>query len=207
MSRVWSRGLRRYLCYKRVFHGPKAGHEGVVWHIDANDAEKRIIGLIESFMADPENAAKDMEVYADHVAAANEAAAAALPGLEERLADLIKQEDTVVDLAAAGKITDAQLARKMEKIEETRGTLNAQIAELKADTDFDAAQVRSSWARMIADRLRKGKVLPNPTVLTENVDPRLIKAYIRGLVDLIWLEPDGKLTVEGPINVSGSPSS
>lgn len=208
MSRVWSRGVKQYMCYTRVRYGPKAGHEGVTWHILADDAETRIIKLVEDFMSDPGHAAADMEVYADHIDNLNEKAATELPELERRLADLTAQEDTIVDLAASKQITEAQLGRKMAKVEAARKLLGEKIDGLKSETDFDAAQVRSSWARMIAQRLRKGqvKVAPEGKIIA-GMDPATVKAFIRSFIDLIWLEPDGKLTVEGPVNVSGSPSS
>lgn len=215
MSRVWSRGQRRYMCYQRVKYGADGGgHEGVVWHIFADDAEARIRKLIENFWADPEKAASKLEVYADQIDAANEKATAELPDLEKRLTELAGQEDTVVDLAAARKITDEQLARKMEKLSKNRAGINARIAELKATSigDFNKNELREAWARDLAKQLRNGAKLTQgySTDWREFQKPEAkrfaqgVKAYIRSFIDQIWLEPDGSLTVEGPVQVSSS---
>ena len=206
--RVWSRGVRRYMCYNRTRFTKTGTHDGVVWHVLADDAEARVIKLVEDFMADPENAANDMEIYADALDNLTQKATAELPELERRLTDLITQEDVIVDLAASRQITEAQLARKMAKVEADRAKIKAAIDGLKSATDFDTSQVKSSWARNIAKRLRRGqvKVAPEGKIIA-NADTRLVKQIIRSLIDLIWLEPDGTLTVEGPVTASALPPS
>ena len=214
MSRVWSAGKRRYMCSYRVKYGSKGGHEGVVWHIFADDAEARIKKLIEDFMADPENAASRLEVYADQIDTENKKAKAELPGLEKRLADLAKQEDNIVKKGAAGEITDAMITNTMQEIDKDRAGVAARIVELKNVTDFDKNTLRSEWAHEMVKNLRNGAKLTQgySADWREFQKPEAkrfaqgVKAYIRSFIDVIWLEADGTLTIEGPVQVSPSSS-
>lgn len=204
MSRVYSRGIRRYMCSYRAKYGAKnGGHDGVVWHIDASEAEQAVIKAINDFMSNPKDAADAIEVYTEQADAANKAAAVELPGLEKRVDDLAMEERRLVKAVAKGTLGDAMVREMREEIDKARADVEARMVALKQGTDFDVKQLRIDAARALVDKLRahKGKV-PGDKITSAMDTPSLFKAYIRSFLDTIWLEKDGNLTIEGPVSVS-----
>jgi site-specific DNA recombinase len=212
--RVKSNGDRRfYECYRRATYGPKAGHDGIKWHWQAEEIESVIESAILNFESNPAQFDETLEIYRERLVAERECNEAETRQFARRLDELTVEEHRAIGFAVSGRINDAQLASQLDRIRDERLDLQARLKPLQAADDLSQAEIDS-----VIERLRSGqpnrKRAKNGTpkkhfqqtkqkkrirIQSPKRDDFQWKTDLEAMIGEIWVESDGTFTATGRV--------
>ena len=219
--------VRRYACRRRQVGGPREGHDAVKWRWRAADLERPVQRLILQLYTDPEHLRREMEVYVETTKEEQRRRDAEEAGLRERLARLEQEELQVLELARKGVYADeVQMRQQLEVVRAQREQVNEELEALRRPTSEAGRlpleqRLRLGWNWHFLETLELGKQLQEliPDADWENdgwTDDALDRLAelptdglnlawretVRELVERIWVEPNGGLTIEGVLTAT-----
>jgi hypothetical protein len=202
-------GARRYLCWRRRQYGPAAGHEGVRWSWRAEEVEALVRRHLVRLLTDPDAALREAEVYEQRASGELVTRATEAEELRAKLASLGDERAHYIALAGGRVIDDGELIDRLAALKRTREATLARLADLEARPVTDAARLLN-YAALLRDAATTlseatqviGCDPSGETPLGEASD-KVWLATLRQLVERVWVEPDGTLTVEGRLPEPG----
>jgi hypothetical protein len=193
-----------YSCSRRRRHGKKEGHDGIPWRLRSNVIEPRIKSAVERIYNDPDHYIERIELQVaalrkEFATAPNQAEA-----LDERASSLGAQDDRLTDGWQRGIISEQDLlARRSglrQEIQRVQEELSA-IAE-----DVQKAHNRTYAAEVLLEIVKTADRAAGfyDERTTERVEPSNDewRDLITGIIDRVWIEPDGGMTLEGTAGVN-----
>lgn len=210
-----------YQCARRRSYGPKSGHEGVVWIVREAEILPTIRQAVDVLLADPQRAISEYEVLVERerekVAGAEEHEAE----LREKLAELPVREERLAAALTRGSLAADIFDKVMADIRAERRELEAELGDA-ADVVEDA-ELAINLFTAIADQIRSGEIATGTGKLynhatgewlavedevfdeergewvpTAALSPADARKRLETVVEKVWVEPDGSLTLEGP---------
>lgn len=202
-----------YACRRRAVYGRKAGHEGIHWRWHAEELEVPIKRHILKTYADPEYMLREAQIYEERGERATQEWKGQESGLQARLDDLVQDQRRIVRLARKGLIDETQMQEQLEEIRSERGEIEEELDALR-QRPVDAVKL-ARWAALIRDTVgaigRTKELIPDADweddswtddVLTGGMmafrgADEIWPACVEEVVDRIWVENDGSITIEG----------
>jgi site-specific DNA recombinase len=196
---------RVYQCYRRAVYGPKAGHKDVEWRRRAEELEERVKALVRELYDNPGRFLKRVDLTVERVReeySDGEQAQRVAP-LEHRLEELANEEMRIITMARKGHIDETQMLQQLDQVRAERQDVDHELKlARKVAEDADLIVEAAEWFRQLAKQAPMARGFYDE-VTGERVEPipEEWRALIRNVVDKIWVEDDGTLSLEGPIAV------
>jgi site-specific DNA recombinase len=209
-----------YACRQRAVYGLKAGHAGIHWRWRGNELEEPVKRHILWAWADPGHILREAQVYAEKIgrdALEREDREAALRARLDRLA---QEELRVLEWARKGHISETQMLQQLGVVRTERRGMEDELEQQAAARigraevpphivlglefvrlmgpirkllpEIDEIDEHDVWTADALDRLAE---LPAGPVSIDEV----LRESIQALVERIWVEDDGSITIEGVI--------
>jgi len=206
-----------YACRQRAVYGLKAGHVGIHWRWHGSELEAPVKRHILWAWADPGHILREAQVYAEKIgrdALERESREAAL---RTRLEGLAQEELRVLEWARKGYIDETQMLQELGEVRAERRGMKDEL-EQQAATGIDQAEMPPhlllglQFVRLIEpirellpeiDEIDEhdtwtGDALDRLAELPASID-EAFRESILALVERIWVEDDGSITIEGVI--------
>lgn len=217
--------LRYYICRTRRTYGRRAGHDGVKWSWRAEELEKMIKRHVLRMSVDPEYLLQGAHIYEERAEQLVHDEKEEETRLQARLDELDKEQGRVIRLVRKGLIDEAQLERELNDIKSERREVEGRLKVLqerpidpvkfiRRATELKNTAGLFSFVQELLPHADWGDDSWTDGVLSSGMTnfPGADEAWqslIQELVDKIWLEPDGSITVEGILSdaVSSNPGT
>ena len=210
-----SRKHRYYRCYRRSVYGAKAaGHQGVKWSWRAEELEMLVKRHVVGIWVDPEHMLREAEIYMERAQRDIREREQRMSALQDRLNRLVREERKVLEWARKDMITDEQMRQQLDEVCAQRHEAQTELEALRQHptggaewASWWATSVRQSakvfqWVREVipeaqcmddswTDDVLAGEMMAHPAI--EAAWPHTM----RELIDRIWVEDDGSITIEG----------
>jgi len=193
-----SGGVAKYKCGSRVrFHELAPDHTGVYkTHWPADELEGRVLEFLRRAISEPENLLREAETYEQRAAGADVEQTHEENRLRAHLRNLDAQHEraltTYVRMGGSSQVLDSEVAR----IARERADAEAQLKGLERTPDAERFERYAQNLRRLARYVVQGKV-PQGFLLGTSLAPTY--PSMGKLLDRVWVEDDGSLTVEGAI--------
>jgi len=206
-----------YACRQRAVYGLKAGHAGIRWRWHGNELEEPVKRHILRAWADPGHILQEAEVYvekAKHDALEREDREAVL---RAHLDSLAQEELRAIEWARKGYISETQMLQELDKVRTERRGVETELEQQLA-AGIDQIEVLPhilaglQWVRFIEPFRKLMPEIDEDDSWTDYslellaelpAGPASIDVAFResilALIERIWVEDDGSITVEGVI--------
>ena len=192
---VW----QHYQCHQRRRYGPSAGHDDIKWRWAADDIEARVKQGVLAMLDDPERVQRELRVWADEWQEHAAQAPARFAALEATIADMEIRLERLTDLLVREVIDEAEYVTQREQLKDERRRALAERES--AEADADEADKSALVAQAVAASIREwGGFVDDHG---EPAEPDWA-ALLNQVVDCIWVEDDGTITIEGTAGVRGA---
>jgi site-specific DNA recombinase len=192
-----SGGKAKYRCGSRVRYRELApSHEGVYkTHWPADELEGRVLEFLQRAVGDPENLLREAVTYEQRAYSADTQQVDVEERLRALLCNLDSQHEralkTYVRMGGFSQVLDAEVAR----IARERADIETQISHLERFPDAERFLHYVHNLRSLARVITAGKA--GYTLLGHPLGPTY--PGMHKLIDRVWVEDDGSLTIEGAI--------
>lgn len=205
-----------YACRKRMVYGPKAGHVGVRWRWHADELETPVKRHVLRTFVNPEYILHEARVYVEKVERDIREREDQEAVLRTRLDGLAQEELRVLEWARKGYINETQMLQELDKVRTERPDLEDELGNLQ---QRPAAEINQAELQRLLLDLQTVKILEPIRELIPEIDDdetwtdysldllaglpagsatdEAFRESIRTLVDRIWVEDDGSITIEG----------
>ena len=190
--RVSRHGSVTYVCRQRATYGSRAGHENVRWRWRAEELEEPVKRHIWELLTDPERALAEAQLYEEAAKGAFDEQVRTADALLKRTEELEQEELRVLELARKGVYRDeAQLIKELENVRAERQERKAELEGLNPYPERDILREADDYLYWLADLGERG---------TLDLSNEGLRDVIRRIVRRVWVEDDGRLTIEGALS-------
>jgi site-specific DNA recombinase len=198
--------LLYYVCANARSRGGYYPHEGVKWRVSEAAISPVIEQAVDDFLSAPAEALRryDATIERDR----NELAGAAgrKAALDSALAQLPERENRALDAYTRGIVGTDVLQRQLDAIKRERTTIDAQLAEARAvlsDGEADLAVTQTVRALIASGAIgtSHGTVYDEEAkqdFAIRELSPEERARRVATVIERIWVEADGALTLVGP---------
>lgn len=197
-----------YYCRERYIYGGAADHQDVIWKLNAEETEGYIQTLVRDFLSDPAKAQQRVDVVIERMRAEGDDVTDEMTALEKQIEDLQKQEERALDGWKQGIYRDKkQFDDDVGGVREKLLSAQARLEGLQAKGVHDEElrdEMQRAWLETLclmgisatkSTKTKSGQTME--LTLALDLAPEGWNEALRGLVETIWVEGDGSLTVEG----------
>jgi len=197
-------GLQYYECYHRRCYGPKAGHESVRWRWRVEELDARVKDIVRGLYTDPERSLRDVEFAVERVKEDCAEKAERIVRLERRVEKLAEEEIRIITMARKGHIDETQMLQQLDQVRAERQDVQHELKlARKVARDVDWIVEAAQWFTELAASLPMAEGFHDEAT-GERLEPtpEQWRDLIHNVVDKVWIEDDGSLTLEGPLGVA-----
>jgi site-specific DNA recombinase len=192
MATVSRHGAVTYVCRQRAKYGERAGHENIKWRWRAEELEEPVKRHVWELLTNPQHALAEAQLYKEEAGRAFDEQARKADLLLRRIDELEQEEQRVLELARQGVYRDtAQLIKELESVRAERQKRKAELEGLNPYPERDILREADDYLYWLADLGECGSL---------NLDDEGLRDTIRRVVRRVWVEDDGRLTIEGVLS-------
>ena len=208
-----------YACRKRTVYGPKAGHVGVRWRWHADELETPVKRHILKTCVNPERILHEANVYLEKIEHDNRERESQEAVLRTRVKGLAQEELRVLEWARKGYINETQMLEELDKVRIERRDVEDELGNLQ---ERPAARIDQGEVQRLLLGLHFVQLIAPVRELIPEIDDddddtwtdyslellakqpagpvsydEIFREHILSLVERIWVEDDGSITIEG----------
>jgi len=203
-----------YACRQRTVYGPKAGHVGIHWRWHGSELEAPVKHYILRAWADPDYVEREVDAWREQWERSVLEQGDREAATQARWDQLDQEELRVLEWARKGYIDEWQMLLQVGAVRTARDNLVDELAQPPADENPTPMRLRlmygfvkslksfrqylrsisqeDTWAEYLEATLSSLRAPPD-------VIGEALRVSIQALIERIWVEDDGLVTIEGAI--------